>query len=137
AHGAKELIVTLLRMGVDARSLQLDTMLAAYLLDPAESRYALDELLLRYARRELPESATPPEGQLALDADAEAVDAGLRTARQALAVSALVDPLADALEAQGLTALNRDVEVPLVRVLAKMEEVGVGVDVDELRALNA
>ena len=33
---------------------------------------------------------------------------------------------------QGLTSLNEDIEVPLVRVLARMEQVGVGVDVDVL-----
>jgi DNA polymerase-1 len=134
AHGAKELVVTLLRLGVDVRSLALDTMLAAYLLDPAESRYALDELLLRFARLELPEGSAAPEGQLALDGDT--VDGAHDTGRRALAVAALVEPLTGALEAQGLTALNRDIEVPLVRVLAKMEEVGVGVDVAELQALN-
>jgi DNA polymerase-1 len=133
AHGAKELMVTLLRRGVDVRELALDTLLAAYLLDPAESRYALDELLLRYARVELPDGTAAPDGQLDLDGDA--VDGAQDSARRALAVSLLGEPLEAALEAQGLADLNRDIEVPLVRLLAKMEEVGIGVDVAELEGL--
>jgi len=60
----------------------------------------------------------------------------LETARRALAVDALVAPLSGALDAQGLRHLHDDIEVPLVRVLARMEAVGIGVDVDRLRALN-
>ena len=39
-----------------------------------------------------------------------------------------------ALDAQGLRALNDDIEVPLVGVLARMEDAGVAVDRDELAA---
>jgi DNA polymerase-1 len=46
-----------------------------------------------------------------------------------------VAPLRAALEARHLTALHDDVERPLVRVLARMEVVGVAVDVGHLRAM--
>jgi DNA polymerase-1 len=45
------------------------------------------------------------------------------------------EPLRTSLEAHGLTTLNDQVEVPLVRVLARMEHLGVGVDVVVLRGL--
>src|SRR5690606_6580234 len=57
-------------------------------------------------------------------------------AREALAVAHLVEPLSESLAAQGLSRPNDEVEVPLVRVLAHMEHLGVGVDVEVLRALN-
>ena len=41
-----------------------------------------------------------------------------------------------AIDGQGIAGLNTDVELPLVRVLARMEEVGVGVDVAELTRLR-
>jgi DNA polymerase-1 len=132
-HGAKELMRALLPKGVDLRSLATDTMLAAYLIDPAESRYVLDELVARYAGRALGAEGAAPDGQLDFDG---ASTRAARTAAEALAVAALVPPLIDALAARGLTTLHDEVEVPLVRVLAKMEVVGVGVDVDELKALN-
>lgn len=135
AHGAKALMRRLDQDGVEVRSLAVDTMLAAYLLDPAEARYLLGDLLLRYANLELPDDAPASEGQL--DLDGGAVAPSLEAARRALAVDRLVDPLTDALDAQGLRRLFDDIEVPLVRVLAKMEAVGIAVDRGELEALNA
>jgi DNA polymerase-1 len=133
AHGAKAMMRGLEQLDVDVRTLWLDTMIAAYLLDPAEARYALDELLERYAAARLPDEGSVPDGQL--DLGCEGVDPAQVAARHALAVDRLAGPLADALDARGLRRLNDDIEIPLVRVLALMEVVGVGVDVVELRRL--
>jgi DNA polymerase I len=134
AHQAKAMMRSLLDAGVDVHCLAIDTAIAAYLLDPAESRYLLDEVLRRYASAELPADGASPEGQLELDGST--VSAAQRTARYALAVDRLVEPLTQALDHQALRALNDEIEVPLVRVLAHMEHAGVGVDADELRALR-
>ncbi len=48
----------------------------------------------------------------------------------------MVEPLGAALSARGLSPLYDDIERPLVRVLARMEEAGVGVDEDYLRTLS-
>ena len=48
----------------------------------------------------------------------------------------MASPLLEALDGQGLRALNDDMEVPLVRVLARMENVGIGVDVEGLTRLR-
>ena len=133
-HNAKSLMRALLDRDVDLRTLQLDVSLAAYLLDPAESRYVLDDLLRRYARLSLPDTEAVPSGQLDFGGAADV--APLESARRALGVAALSGPLLDALDAQGLRQLNDEIEVPLVRVLARMEHAGVGVDVEVLRNLN-
>ena len=134
AHDAKAIMRSLHDYGVDVRKLALDTMIAAYLLEPGEARYSLDDLLDRYAGLRLPAEGPAAEGRLDLDGDAAATS---RTVGgRALAVDRLVAPLTDALDAQGLRRLNDEIEVPLVRVLAKMEIVGVGVDVQELERLN-
>ncbi|MFS8480472.1 MAG: DNA polymerase I [Acidimicrobiia bacterium] len=134
AHQAKAIMRSLLALDVDIRSLAVDTAIAAYLLDPGEPRYLLDEVLRRYASAELPADGAAAEGQL--DLGGSGVSEALRTARHALAVDRLVEPLGRALEDQSMRALNDEIEVPLVRVLARMEHVGVGVDADELRALR-
>jgi DNA polymerase I len=134
AHQAKALMRSLLALDLDARCLVLDTAIAAYLLDPGESRYLLDEVLRRYAGAELPTDGAASEGQL--DLDGSGVSPAQRTGRYALAVDRLVEPLNRALDAHALRSLNDEIEVPLVRVLALMEHVGVGVDADELRALR-
>ncbi|MEX1218261.1 MAG: DNA polymerase I [Acidimicrobiales bacterium] len=135
AHDAKAVMRGLDDCGIDLRSLALDTMIAAYLLDPAETRYSLEPLLERYADARLPADGDQADGQLDFGgADISAV--AQRTARRALGVNALVVPLLEMLEARGLAGLNADIEVPLVRVLAQMEILGVGVDEAELRRLR-
>jgi DNA polymerase-1 len=140
AHGAKPLMRALIgQLDADLRTLALDTMLAAYLLDPAESRYLLADLLLRYANLELPVGAgtgEPGEHALQLDFEGDTVAPWQEAARRALAIARLTEPVTAALDAQGLRNLHDEIEVPLVRVLARMEDVGVGVDVEELRRLN-
>jgi DNA polymerase-1 len=135
AHGAKELMRALVAdHGIDVRTLAIDTALAAYLLDPAEARYLLPELVVRYAHRQLPDASSAPDGQL--DFGGDAVPEALEAARRALGVDVLVAPLLAALDAQGLRGLHDDIEVPLVRVLARMEAIGIGVDIERLRALS-
>ncbi len=133
-HNAKPLIRSLLGLGLDLTALADDTSLAAYLLDPAETDYDLGSLLVRYAGVELAEHGGVPEGQLDLDGTATPV--AKATGRAALGVHHLVEPLAEALDEQGLRHLNDTVEVPLVRVLARMEHLGVGVDRAVLERLN-
>ena len=128
-HGAKATARRLLDLGVDLRHLAFDTRLAAYLLNPAETAYDLDKLLKRHTDMEMPESAAS-QGQLDLDGTDE--DLMAEPARHALAVDRLVDPMSKALSAQGLGELNDELEVPLVRVLARMEQCGIAVDREAL-----
>jgi DNA polymerase-1 len=138
AHGVKPLMRALLgQLEADLRTLCLDTMLAAYLLDPAESRYLLADLLLRYVGLELPVGGgTTQPGELQLDLDGESENRSIEAARRALAVANLIEPITAALDAQRMRSLHDDIEVPLVRVLAKMEDAGIAVDATELKHLN-
>jgi DNA polymerase I len=135
AHSAKPIVRVLLDHDVQVDTLALDTMIAAYLLDPAEGRYLLDDLLARHCRMTLPTESVVEEGRLALDGGGDA-DRSQDAARRALAVAFLVEPVTAALDAQGLRVLNDTVEVPLVRVLAAMESIGVGVDIEVLQQLH-
>lgn len=136
-HDVKPLIRSLLDLGLglDLTRLVLDTKIAAYLLDPADTAYSLAELLRRHVGMELAQDAAVLQGQL--DLDGSGVAESQVVAREALAVAFLAEPMRAALDAHGLTTLNDAVEVPLVRVLACMEHVGIGVDVEVLRGLNA
>src|SRR5215213_6510720 len=135
-HGAKALDRGLLGLGIDVGTLDIDTEVACYLLDPAESAYLLQDLLLRYVGLELTAAgaAAAAEGRLDLDGAATALPE--ETGRFAVAVARLAPVVTDALAAQGLRDLYDAVERPLVRVLARMEAVGVAVDVPYLKALN-
>ena len=134
AHDAKPILRSLLDLGHDLTRLTIDTKLAAYLLDPADTLYGLPELLLRHAEAELADESDVPTGQL--DFGGTTVAASQQSARHALGVAHIVGPLSASMQAQGLSGLNDDIEVPLVRVLARMEHAGIGVDVEVLKGLN-
>ncbi len=133
-HNVKPLMRSLLEFDVELRGLTLDTAIAAYLIDPAEARYTLPDLIEKYTKFARPSDDAAGSGQLDLDGTSLG-DAEL-AARDALAVHALAEPIVASMEAQGMAELYRTIENPLVLVLAKMEHVGIGVDVDELRALG-
>jgi DNA polymerase-1 len=135
AHNAKALMRGLHPFGIDVAVLNLDTAIAAYLIDPAGDTYLLEDLAPRYAGVEVRAPEGPAAGQL--DLDGTAGDVAEDTVRRAVAVDRLFEPLSAALAARGLSDLYDGVERPLVRVLASMEIAGVRVDATYLKELNA
>ncbi len=133
AHAAKPLLRSLLPLGIDVRTLDVDTAVATYLLDPARDAYPLDEVAARYAGLEVRSPDAPPAGELDLLGTAQL--AGEQESRDAVAVTRLIGPLRSSLAARNLTSLHDDVERPLVRVLARMEVIGVAADVQHLRTM--
>jgi DNA polymerase-1 len=134
-HNVKPLMRSLLALGFDLRGLQLDTAIAAYLIDPAEARYELSDLLEKFTRFAPPSDDAAAAGQL--DLDGTAVGDGQRAGRQALAVHHIAEPIEASLAAHGMADLYHAIENSLVRVLARMEHVGVGVDAKALADINA
>ncbi len=134
SHNAKALMRWMLTLGAELPNLTLDTAIAAYLIDPADTRYALADLVLRYTAVRMPADTPAAKGQL--DFGDDGLDERSRASREALAVAHLSPALAAALAKQGMHELYATIENPLVRVLAKMEHVGVAVDVGELQRLN-
>jgi DNA polymerase-1 len=133
-HDVKPLMRSLLARGLDLTGLELDTAIAAYLLDPAEARYELALLIERYTRFAAPADDPATTGQL--DLDGTQADAPARAGRYALAVHHLVEPIRASLADQGMADLYRTIENPLVRVLARMEHAGVAVDRANLEELH-
>ncbi len=129
AHRAKDLVHGL--GDPELRSLAADTAVMAYLVDPGEGKYLLDDLAERYLGIEL-RSPDVAEGTLDFGGDT-AVE---QTGRNAAAILLLADKLAEALEARELTDLYERFERPLVPVLATMEAVGVKIDVEFLQTLG-
>jgi len=115
-----------------------DTALAAYLALPGQRSFDLGDLALRYLRRELRAEA-PTDGQLSLDGGEQEADEALAATEivRARAVADLASALDEDLERRGGTRLLREVELPLVFVLAEMEATGIGADAEHLAALEA
>ena len=133
-HHAKPLLRWFLARGVDIETLKFDTAIAAYLLDPSDNRFVIDEVLSRYTNWVFPISQGVQSDQLDFGSDNN--DVSRRAACEALAIKTLTAPLTEAMEKQGVGKLYFDVELPLVRVLAKMEHVGIGVNKKALTSIN-
>ena len=131
-HQVKEVLRSLLPLGADCTGLVMDTAVAAYLLDPSTGDYRLGAVVDALGGEA--GTADPiPAGQLALDGP---VDGGAAAAaEEAALVGRLVDPLRVRLEEEGLLTLFDEVELPLVRVLARMEVAGIRVDTAELQRI--
>jgi len=126
AHDAKPIMRSLLRLGIDVQTLSLDTAIAAYLVNPSRSSYSLSAVSLETLGSE-PQGSSESDGQFDFGGT-EGVDAVRSCAEAALFTAALVQPLREQLMAIANESLYTDIENPLVRVLAKMEHVGIGVD---------
>jgi len=139
SHNSKLTWLALKRYGIELAGLRFDPMLAAYLLDPEQRVQLLSVLAKEYlgealvtaedlagsGRNQRPVSSLGP-AELAPVAAGEA------------ACSLRLAPILQAkLEAEQLASLFRTIELPLVRVLARMEFSGVRVDVAALEKLSA
>ena len=134
-HDAKGPTLALAAYGWELNGVTSDTALAAYLALPGQRSFDLADLSLRYLHRELRVEA-PETGQLTFDGSDEG-EAARALVLRARAVVDLADALDSDLQRRGATRLLRDVELPLVRVLADMERTGIAVDVDHLSGLSA
>ena len=130
-HDVKPLWRRLIEAGGGIGAVDFDTAIAAYLLDPVEGGHDLIRLAENRLGLRLGSASIADAGQL--DFGGSGDENAARTAAEALrAVLALVEPLRVDVESQGMTGLFRDVEMPLVGVLARMEARGIEVDVKVL-----
>jgi DNA polymerase I len=125
-HDAKDVEAAAEAEGLTLGGVATDTMLAAYLLDPAAPSFELGPLTERYLGVDVPGSvAEEEEGQLF-------GDAWRRTAAEAAALALLAPDLDERIDKAGLRTLLDDVELPLSSVLARMQANGVALDVPYL-----
>ena len=143
AHDAKSLgggrhglLAAAAREGAEP-ALDHDTMIAAYLLEPQRRTYELIELAAD-AGIGLAEGAaaagSDDDGQMALG---EELEAGLDPAEEARLVAAVAAVQRPRIEELGLEPLLRDVELPLVGILAAMEREGLKLDAERLAEVGA
>ena len=137
-HNAKYDMMVLARHGVEVQGLAFDSMVGAYLLNPGRRNLGLKEMafealgvvmspivdLIGTGKAQITMARTPIRGA----ADYAGADADM-TFR-------LMRYLEPQLQQRNLDALMREVEVPLIPVLARMELAGIRVDQDFLKRMG-
>lgn len=137
-HDLKNALIVLGRKGCSLKGLGCDTMIAAYVLNPSRKNYPLDMLAGEGLGRELtPSRDLAGEGAKAVPFASLPVEkAAVYAGERADAVQRLSVVLSHRIEKQGFGDLFHKMEMPLIEVLAAMEERGVLVDVTILREMS-
>ena len=124
--------------GVKARGVVFDTMVASYVLDPNRRQHGLDALAMNLlGHRMISYQDVTGKGRSQLSF----AEVSLERAREYACEDAdftlrLKDHFEPQLEEQALDRLFRDLEIPLVPVLARMEANGIRIDVPFFREMN-
>ncbi len=138
AQNGKFEMLSLRHAGVRLGGLDFDTMVASYVLDPSRRSHTLDVLALEFLDHTMTSyddlcgkgKSHIPYDQVPVDC---ARDYACQDADIALRLRARFEP---DLAEHALSALFRDIEMPLVSVLADMEWMGVAIDVGWFRSLK-
>lgn len=127
-HEAKAVFHMLAGRGYTLNGIEHDTAIAGYLLRPGQRTYDLKDVYQRHLQRQLG-GGSSESGQLSL---LDAPDAQ-KLVNSAVAILELSKSLTAQLQAIDAYELYREMELPLVGVLARMEATGICVDVATLR----
>ncbi|MGV9827518.1 DNA polymerase I [Gordonia sp. NPDC003429] len=136
-HETKWAIHALRSRGWTLAGVTSDTALAAYLVRPGQRSFNLDDLALRYLRRELRADDATDSGQLSLlDDDGGAGKIAEQAMLEGRAVAELADTLDTELDRIDSKPLLTEMELPLLFVLADLEAAGIAVDVEHFGELE-
>ncbi len=125
--------------GMPLRGVVGDPMIASYLLDPGIRSRKLDALaeqLLGYRMKSFEDVAGKGKEQVTFDL-VDLDEATFYSAEDADVTLLLDDLLDKRIDEEDLGPLYRNVELPLIPVLARMEMAGVALDVPYLKAMSA
>ncbi|MEP6468877.1 MAG: DNA polymerase I [Chloroflexota bacterium] len=128
-HDLKQLVTMLAGRGVELTGPTVDTLVASYMVNPSLRAQTLDDLAANRFGSSLPER--PPVAD-----NAEELATARRAAAEALTALLVRPQLDNELTEGGLMDLFREVEMPLLPVLARMELAGVSIDRDTLAAMS-
>jgi len=137
-HEAKSAMHDLAGRGWRLAGVTSDIALAAYLVRPGQRNFALDDLSVRYLKRELRAEETEQQQLSLLDDDDGVDEQGVQTLiLRARAITDLADALDVELAAMESSALLGEMELPVQMVLAGLESRGIAVDLDKLEELQS
>ncbi|WP_430866840.1 DNA polymerase I [Demequina aurantiaca] len=130
-HGAKDAWHALAARGYDLRGVVGDTQIAAFLVNADQRGFTLDDVSQRFLGQSIGAGVASDELDLGLESSA-----AHSAAERAAIVGALALDLESQVEERGMGDLYRDLEVPLIAVLAEMEHAGIQIDREHLQSLS-
>ncbi|NMB68596.1 MAG: DNA polymerase I [Chloroflexi bacterium] len=137
-HNAKYDLLALRQAGLDLAPITFDTMIAGFLIDPASRALGLKDMAEDYlslTMTHIEELIGKGKNQISMDA-VPVGRAAAYAAADAEVTLRLVAPLRAKMAERGVEKLFGTVEMPLVPVLAMMEQNGIALDLDFLKQMS-
>lgn len=131
AYDSKKTIILCERLGIKVENIQFDTMLASYILDPSRTIDDVYSVVSEFGIYYVPNDESiygkgkklhVPEREVLFECIAKKVTAIFETKEK----------MVELLKERAQLSLHDDLELPLARVLAEMEYIGITVDKDTL-----
>jgi DNA polymerase-1 len=137
-HNIKYDLIVLERAGLPLAGIAMDTMVTSYLTDPSRMRHNLSEVSLHYLKRKMiPISELIGKGSKQITFDHVPVSQACEYASEDADITwRLAEVFGPLLRERDLEALFTKVELPLIRVLARMETTGIAIDLAIFDALR-
>ena len=140
SYRLNEIYVLLMQNGIYLKGIKFDTEIAAYLLNPSNGKYKLDELANQYLSIDIPEylefvgAKQQKETQMTLFSQDE-MNVDFEKYQNAIymyTIAKLAEIMNKKLEEINSLKLFENIEMPLIKVLAEMQYEGIYVDKQEL-----
>lgn len=140
SYRLNETYVLLMQNGIYLKEIKFDTEIAAYLLNPSNGKYKLDELANQYLSIDIPEylefvgAKQQKETQMTLFSQDE-MNLDFEKYQNAIymyTIAKLAEIMNKKLEEINSLKLFENIEMPLIKVLAEMQYEGIYVDKQEL-----
>ena len=137
-HDIKKDYKALRESGIRLRGVEGDTMLASYLLNPSKRNHALGEITFEHLLYPIPtfKEVTTQEKKSIPFENVDLEKAGEYSCEQVNAALLLSELLFPKLKQKELWELFREMEMPVVEVLSRMELAGVKVNTDLLSVMS-
>ncbi|WP_082105567.1 DNA polymerase I [Demequina subtropica] len=129
-HAAKDAWHALAARGWELAGIAGDTQIAAFLVNPDQRGFELEQILQRHLGLSLEGASVA--GELDLGLGASAAETAAERAAHVRTLAAVLDPM---VAERGMGELYAELEIPLLSVLARMEHAGMAVDSTHLRTL--
>jgi DNA polymerase-1 len=138
SHDIKRSLIVFSREGVSLRGVRSDSMVAAYLLNPSQRSFDLSDIALKHLNRGLPsrKELTGSGAKAVPFAGIGIESAADYSCQRVMSVFRLAPVFDEEIKKGGFENLFSNVEMPLVAVLASMEEKGVLLDRVLLKELS-
>ena len=134
-YDAKKTFVIAHRLNINIQNIVFDTMLASYIIDPSRTIDDVYSVVTNYHQTYVKEDVSIyGKGKKRQVPNAEILNTHIASITKSIDA---VKPLMEKeLESHQQMNLLKDLELPLARILSKMEEIGIYADVDDLQRMQ-